>query len=160
MSEFLIREAVLSDKEAVNKAHVRSIREVCSKDYTPEQIAAWSDVIYDDQIWQNTVLKDRCYVVEKDSEVLGFCHAGVRDESRGIIIGLYLVPEAIGKGLGRKLFDQAMDYLNEQKVIKVTVQGTKTARPFYEAVGFVVTEETTMDLRGITLECICMELKG
>jgi hypothetical protein len=89
MSRMAIREAKLEDKDQVNHAHVRSIREVCSKDYSPAQIQAWSDLKYSDEIWSNTVINDCCYLIEKDSKVQGFCHAKVHDNGIGVIAGMY-----------------------------------------------------------------------
>ena len=36
-----IRRARLTDSLGIHEAHMRSIRELCGADYTPEQINAW-----------------------------------------------------------------------------------------------------------------------
>lgn len=63
---YLIRPTKIEDKKAVNKAHVRSIREICSNDYRPEQIKAWSAVRYNDVIWKQSVENDalECFDME------------------------------------------------------------------------------------------------
>jgi len=58
MDNIIIRKAELEDKERVNQAHIRSIREVCLKDYSPEQIEKWSSIKYSDDVWATTVNKD------------------------------------------------------------------------------------------------------
>jgi len=63
--EYLIRKSVIEDKDAVCDAHRRFIREVCSKDYAPDQIKNWSAVVYDDDIWRNTVTNEYHIVIEK-----------------------------------------------------------------------------------------------
>ena len=47
----VIRKAKLDDMKSVMRAHTLSIEEICSKDYTSEQIAKWADVNYSNDVW-------------------------------------------------------------------------------------------------------------
>ena len=113
---------------AVNIAHKRSIREVCSKDYNPEQIEKWSDVTYTLDRWTNTVTNECCYVIELDNEIHGVCHSKVHEDNRGEIVGLYLTPEVIGIGVGRQIFEKCMDYIKGFNSKIVFINGTLTAK--------------------------------
>ena len=157
MASMTIRVAKLEDKEQVNRAHVRSIKEVCSKDYSPLQIQAWSDLKYSDDIWSNTVLNEFCYLVEKDSEVQGFCHAKVHDDGVGVIAGMYLTPDVIGQGFGRKLIEKCLDHLKRHGSKRIVLTGTKSAHGFYEAMGFEVKKEGVIQIRNTDIECLYME---
>lgn len=158
MEDVIIRKATIEDKEQVNDAHVRSIREVCSKDYEPHQIEAWSSVIYDQEIWDKNVTNDIFYVLEKAGRVEGMIHGRVHDNSIGEIMGLYFTPEIIGQGYGRKAFEIVMDEIKQTKPEKVVISGTVTARPFYEAMGFSVKEIKLSNIRGVDIQTNEMEL--
>ncbi len=158
MSEVIIRRAKLEDKTATNDAHKRSIREVCSRDYNEEQIRIWSDVTYSDDIWENTVKNDICFVLEKNSKVEGVIHGRIHPDNTGEIMGLYFTPEIIGQGLGRKAFEMVMSEILKTNPSKVIISGTKTALPFYKAMGFEVTEVKQSNIRGTIIETNEMEL--
>jgi len=149
--------ANIADKDAVNAAHCRSIREVCYRDYTTEQIEKWSNLTYDDERWSQGVEQDFYLVIEKQGQVCGFCHAKVHSASQGEIVGLYLTPEVIGVGAGREVFEKAIAYLRQVQVTYVFIYGTKTAKGFYEKMGFVTKEEKQIPLRGTTLQTFVME---
>ncbi len=154
----IIRKASLQDKKSVEAAHIRSIREVCSKDYSKEQIEKWSALKYSDDVWDKTVNQDSCYLVVSGSVVYGFCHAKTHENNRGEIVGLYFTPEIIGQGLGRTVFDRCMKYLDEHNAKTIFIRGTKTAKGFYEAMGFKIIESGTLQVRGTDIEYYYMEL--
>ena len=154
---YTIRKAVIADKEAVNLAHSRSIREVCHKEYNTEQIEKWSNLTYDDERWRQSIENDFYLVIEKDKLICGFCHAKVHSDDKGEIVGLYLTPEVIGLGAGRTVFERAVNYLRHHNVKLIFIYGTKTAKGFYEAMGFVTKKEMDVSLRGTTLQAFIME---
>jgi hypothetical protein len=49
--QYVIRKAKLDDMKSVMRAHILSIEEICSKDYTSEQVAKWADVNYSNDVW-------------------------------------------------------------------------------------------------------------
>ncbi|WP_417334717.1 GNAT family N-acetyltransferase [Halobacteriovorax marinus] len=158
MSEIKIRKAKVEDMEAVNAAHRRSIKEVCSKDYTAEQIEKWSDVTYALERWKNTIENECCYILEQNNEIYGVCHSKIHDDNRGEIVGLYLTPEVIGKGLGRKIFEKCLSYVKDFKPALVFINGTITAKGFYEAMGFHAVEEKQINIRGADVKIHYMEM--
>ena len=158
MSTVTIRKGKIEDKQQVNLAHKRSIREVCSKDYNEEQVRIWSDVTYDQEIWNRSIQNDIYYVLEKDGTIEGFIHGRVHPDNTGEIMGLYFTPEVIGLGYGRKVFDLVMNDIKSSSPSRVIISGTKTARPFYEAMGFTVVEIKQSNIRGTMIETNEMEL--
>jgi len=157
--DYIIRKSNLGDKEAINKAHVLSIREVCSKDYTPEQIAGWSALIYSDDHFKKTVSHDHHLVIEIENSIQGFCHSKMHPENLGEIMGLYLTPMVIGIGAGRKIFNDSLDFLTGAGAKKIHIDATRTARGFYEKMGFSASgPEQLHETRGIAFEYIPMEM--
>ena len=158
MNNIIIRKATYEDKEQTNEVHRRYIREVCSKDYSSEQIRIWSDVNYSDEIWKRSLEQDIYYVLELDSKIEGFIHGKVHDNNTGEIMGLYFTPTILGKGYGRKSFELVMNEISRKKPQKVIISGTKTARAFYEAMGLKVKEIVQSNIRETVIETCEMEL--
>ena len=153
---YLIRRARLEDMQAVMRAHKLSIEEMCSKDYSPFQISKWADVNYQKEIWEKSVNSDLHYVIEVDGVIEGFCHSKVHENGDGEIKGLYFTKKLSGKGIGREVFDLSMKFLEENHCSQVFIFGTKTAKGFYERMGFKEVEPTIIHVRGADLECFKM----
>lgn len=150
-SNIIIRKSKIEDIEQVMDAHKRSIVELCSNDYNEEQIDCWSNVNYSHDIWSRSVNDEYHLVVEKNNKIEGFCHACVHEGAIGEIRGLYFTSEIAGLGYGRKIFKKSIDYLRDNDCNKVVITGTKTAKPFYEKMGFSCIEEKSLNIRGTNL---------
>jgi putative acetyltransferase len=154
---YIIRKTKLEDMKAVEDAHRRSILKICSKDYTPDQIEKFAGVKYTSDIWENSVNNEYHIVVEVDGNIEGMCHAKIREDGDGEIVGLYFTEEVAGKGIGREIVEMAFDYLDQFSPKKIVLTGTVTAKPFYEKMGFVEVEEKKINIRGADLTCFRME---
>ena len=143
--------------KSVENAHRRSILEICSKDYTSDQIEKFAGVKYTSDIWANSINNEYHISIEVNGSIEGMCHAKIREDGDGEIVGLYFTKELAGKGLGREIVEMAFDYLDKYKPRKIVLTGTVTAKPFYEKMGFVETEEKKMNIRGADLTCFRME---
>lgn len=157
--KYTIRKTTIEDMHAVEDAHRKSIQEICSKDYDEDQISKWSNVNYNEEIWANTIHNEYHLVVEVDGQVEGLCHAKVDQHGHGHIVGLYFTKVVAGKGIGKEVFEMAMNYLREVGAKNIFIVGTVTAKGFYEKMGFHVAEKTQTTTRGATLECYKMEMK-
>lgn len=155
---FNIRKTRLEDMAGVMDAHRRSILELCSKDYRSDQIQAWANINYSKDIWQRNVESEFHYVVERENQIEGFCHARIHENGIGEIQGLYFTNKISGLGIGRKIFEHSMKHFYEHKCPRVQITGTKTAKGFYEKMGFRVIEESVIPIRGVDVECFRMEL--
>jgi putative acetyltransferase len=156
---YLFRRARIDDIIEVMRAHRLSIQELCSKDYNSEQIEKWSDVKYSPEIWEESVNNNIHYVVEVDGRIEGFCHSKVHANNVGEIKGLYFTKVASGKGLGRELFDLSMKNLRDSGCQTYFIFATKTAKGFYEKMGFKEVESLDIHFRGVTLESYKMEMQ-
>lgn len=75
-------------------------------------------------------------VVELDEKIVGFGCWG-RDGSSGEVMAIYLLKEAQGKGIGRKLMDEILSHLDGCDPISLWVlKGNDQAIGFYEHYGF------------------------
>lgn len=158
---YQIRRAIHQDAANIISAHRRSIREVCSNDYQPTQIAIWSERNFKEERWCQTMDKDLVWVISNDTQdIFGFGHLSFAGEKNTAeIAGLYFVPEVIGLGLGKKLIQTMIDECKKKNTHLVILSATKTAKHFYEKCGFTqLGNVDTIQIGGTPIECFNMEM--
>lgn len=157
IARFKIRRAIHADAEHIHLSHMRSIREICSKDYTLEQINAWTNRDFKAGLWWQAIDRDFIWVVEIDTIVRGFGHLANMGEGVGEVLGFYFAPEARGFGAGVKLMNVIKDEARMMNLKKIELNSTKTAKSFYEKVGFIQSaDEDSVGMCGVQIECIPM----
>jgi GNAT superfamily N-acetyltransferase len=156
-----IRSAAHADAAGIIRAHRRSIRELCGADYTAEQIAVWSGRDFSRQFWCDTMDVDAVeVVVDSAQQVRGFCHHGrpSEDSSCYEVMSLYLCPEVMGCGLGRRLMINATRQAKRHQCREIRLNSTMTARAFYTHLGFQIVAETAKEMQDVKIPCIAMSL--
>jgi putative acetyltransferase len=156
----IIRRARKEDSSKIIGAHRRSIREVCSRDYSPEQITVWSGHDFQEVRWHQTIDLDTVWVVADAADnIFGFGHLQIQ-EDKAELRGLYFVPEAIGLGFGKQMVSLMLKECKSRAVQSVSLTGTKTAKKFYEAVGFEqVGSMKEVPIGGKPIEVFAMRLR-
>jgi GNAT superfamily N-acetyltransferase len=132
----VIRPYEPGDEVGIAYAHQRSILEICVKDYNHKQVAVWSKPCENPQRYVKSIENngERFWVLDDAGTIAGF--AGWHSDG---IQGFYMHPDYAGKGLARRLFsaiEQEFWQLSGVDICRIT--STKTARPFYEKMGFQV----------------------
>src|SRR4051812_35349674 len=97
-----IRRATIDDADAICDVHVRSIRGLCAADYTPEQIEAWAGR-KKPELYSRAMSEggETMFVAIDDAgRIVGFVAF-----KQAEIYGLYVAPEAVGRGAGSALLD-------------------------------------------------------
>ncbi|NDG86283.1 MAG: GNAT family N-acetyltransferase, partial [Proteobacteria bacterium] len=157
--EFCIRRARPEDAFAIIDSHVRSIREVCAKDYTPEQIQAWAGRDFKVERWHQTIERDLVWVVELEGRVRGFGHLSLHGEAAELM-GLYFAPEARGRGAGKALFAEVRTAALSKGVKLLHLHATITAKSFYESLGFRPAPGPCFaTIQGVQIACFPMSLE-
>jgi dipeptidase E len=140
----LIRRAALADIPAMHEAHMRSIREVCSREHTPEEIAGWGNRTLTEDFARRRAEAQRApkthtYVVEAYGKIIGsgMLRTGEKSPERAYLHGLYLLPEALGKGYGKAILSLLEEHAREDGAKFVTFESTLNARAFYESQGYI-----------------------
>jgi GNAT superfamily N-acetyltransferase len=78
-----------------------------------------------------------CFVAEVDREVRGTATT-ISFENKFAWIGMVLVdPENRSRGIGTKLLERAIEYLDDQKMSTMKLDATPQGKPLYEKLGFV-----------------------
>ncbi|MCK5517907.1 MAG: GNAT family N-acetyltransferase [Alphaproteobacteria bacterium] len=118
MEKFFIREATVADADAIARVHVDSWRESYAGIF-PDDILrnlSWEERA---GYWKKELLEEKSqgkiFVAEEGGIVKGFVSAGKSRKPEfpfdGEIYSLYLLKEAQGRGIGRKLFEIAQNSL-------------------------------------------------
>ena len=92
----MIRLAEEKDTREIWESHVSSIRNICSRNYRPDQIERWSAFQYNHEHWVKTMKTDQVFVVEDNGCVRGFCHVAFPKSDKAEVclkIGRYNNPK-------------------------------------------------------------------
>lgn len=145
-----IRKYRPEDLEDKKKAHRKAIREIASKDYSEDEIDAWTS--FDDYgSIDNDVVEG--WVAIADGELVGF--ADYRKDE-GSVINVYVDPDYLRRGIGSRLLEKVLQDARNKGLDKLTAEASVTAKEFYQSHGFEVVEETVHKTNGEELQAFKM----
>lgn len=101
-----------------------------------KEIAGWNQTAAD---WKRFLeaSPQGCFVAEQDGHVCGTATT-ISFENRFAWIGMILVdPEYRSQGIGTKLLERTIEYLNDLRVTAIKLDATPQGRPLYEKLQFV-----------------------
>ena len=151
-----IRHGTEADADAILDLHVRSIREICSRDYTPEQIEAWVGPKRAAH-YLEPIRGQRLWVAERDGRVVGL---GDYHATRNEICAVYIHPDFVGQGIGRALFQVVTRELKARGFSEAVLDASLTSVGFYEAMGCRKIEESQHMFRpGVFIPCVRMAVQ-
>ncbi len=78
----------------------------------------------------------RTAVAEEEGRILGFTTLD-GEPPKGALGMMFVEPDAIGRGVGRRLFLHTMDEARRRGFTRLTIDADPNAEPFYRAMGAV-----------------------
>lgn len=138
----IVRRYLPSDLDAVIAIYQSAIREVSAKDYTPEQIAAWSDADRDD--WAPHRLSRPAWIAEIDGGPAGFTDL----EDDGHLDMMFVHGRFQGRGVATALLRQAEAAARQSGLTRIFTEASITARPFFLSRGFELVAEQVVECKG------------
>ncbi|WP_245476870.1 GNAT family N-acetyltransferase [Bradyrhizobium sp. Leo170] len=152
--KFSFRAAHHQDAEPVFKITKASIAGLGGASYSRDQIANWMGE-RTPAFYEALIAKGRMTVCEHEGSVVGFV-----DAEPGEVTRLFLLPEAAGAGLGRRLLEIGIARARMGHSGPIRLEATINAEGFYQKCGFrsVGRDVSSRGLGGEPIEIVRMEL--
>jgi GNAT superfamily N-acetyltransferase len=150
-----IRMAEMEDLKSIQAIFDGTIRSVCNKDYNAAQIDAWAAGAKFTDRWLNKLKNQYFIVVENDGDILGFASL-----DRGSYLDfMYVHKDHQGKGIASLLYRAIEREAIKQGANILQSDVSKTAKPFFERMGFQTEREQTVVIAGIAINNFRMQKK-
>ncbi len=130
-----------------------TIRRVNCRDYAPAQIAAWASDDIDPDQWASRFAGRFVVVAEDQGRPAGFAEL----EANGHLDRVYVSADHQGQGVGRALVAAVVAEARRLGLVRLFVEASITARPFFEAQGFAMLAPQVVVCRGVELVNYRME---
>ena len=155
--EFHLRLYQPGDLEGMIQLFYETVHSVNLRDYTEEEAAAWvaSPESVDRNAWSASFSSHYTLIAEKDGVLLGF---GDMDDT-GYLDRLYVHKDFQGRGVASAIVQGLEGYAWGLGASSVSVHASRTARPFFENLGYKVQKAQRVLRRGVELENFAMERK-
>ena len=99
---------------------------------------------------------DTKYIVLTDDDFpVATCRIFPLEGTSAAIGRVVVLPEYRGKGLGRRVIEDAESWLRELGFARVVIESRDVAVKFYEKLGYAVTDKSI--IHGDTFDCVRME---
>ncbi|MGE0500051.1 MAG: GNAT family N-acetyltransferase [Rhizobiaceae bacterium] len=137
-----IRRYAADDLDAVIGIFQRAIREVAARDYSPDQIAAWSAVERNE--WEQWRLSRPAWIAEIEGRPAGFTDL----EDDGHLDMMFVHPDHQGVGVATALLDAVEKHAAALGLAAIYAEASITARPFFVRRGFRIVRQGTVETGG------------
>lgn len=149
-----IRRAVAADAESIERIFSSSIRELAKDHYNTLQIESWAGGFSIEQV-RERIRSGGTYVAELDGVIAGFATI---DLAMTDVEMVYVSPGYAHKGIGAALLRFVEQVARDAGVTRLHLRGSLNAVPFYEHMGYVITENVIhCNAQGIDFDCTIME---
>lgn len=148
-----LRLAQPSDLSQMQQLYVDTIRSVCDKDYTQEQIAVWTSTVENTRRWHDVMASQLVFIAEKNNKIVGY---GTLHNSNYIDF-FYIHKDFQRQGVANQILSQIETQARMNGTATLTSDVSITARPFFEKNGFKVLKEQINIRKGIELINFKME---
>lgn len=125
-----------------------AVRRTAVRDYSEEQVRAWAPDEVDAEEWARRRAAAYTFVACQGERVVGF--SDFTDD--GLLDMLFVHPDYSGQGVARMLVETVLQEAKQRGLSRLVTHASRTARPAFEAFGFVVDRENTSNwIRGQNL---------
>lgn len=147
MAAFQIRNFREGDESALREVFVSALYTFASRDYSPEQLAAWEWATSDPVHWQERLRANQPFIVETTGDVAGFADV----QPSGFINQFFVAGRFGGQGVATLLMKRIHEVARQRGTAELSSHVSLRAEGLFAKWGFVVAERREVVLRGITL---------
>lgn len=150
-----IREGNNSDLAKMKQLFADTITHICKKDYDDVQIEAWKLGAENEIRWQKVMENQYVLIAESNGEITGF----ISLDQGNYIDFLFVHKDYQNQGIAFQLYQLIEHEAIKQGKTFLTADVSKTAKPFFEKMGFSIVQEQSIPLSGTELTNYKMEKK-
>ena len=143
-----VRELRTGEEPILFELFRNTIRSVNIRHYSESQVVAWAPDDLDPTVWTEKMRSIRPFVVEVEGSIVGYSDL----QADGLIDHLFVHHEWQRRGVGRALMSEIERRAFNAEIGRLETHASITARPFFEAFGFVVAREQELEMRGERLK--------
>jgi putative acetyltransferase len=141
----IIRKGNIDDLAELRHLFADTIMNVCRSDYNDEQITVWSSASENIKRWENVLEEQFVLISQHQDQITGFC---TLDKGNYIDL-LFVHKDYLRQGTAEKLYTAV-----EHETIRLNQEAlssdvSKTAKSFFEKMGFIVLKEQTVSIKEI-----------
>lgn len=134
---------------------VRSVKEVASQFYSPDQVRVWADRVPSRERMDDLGIDGRvrlCAVDDFD-EPVGFADL----EADGHIGYFYCAPEVVGQGVGTRLYLALEDAAKKRGLKRLYVEASEIARRLFLGQGFRIDHKRVFEIEHVAVHNWAMD---
>ena len=148
-----IRSYHSDDCTAILSLFYETVHKINQRDYTREQIKAWTNNNNIDQLaWDLSLTHHKTLVAEMDGIIVGF-----GDLNGNFLDRLYVHAEYQRKGIATAIMDGLEPYPAEQNYATVVTHASITAYPFFRDRNYQLVKEQQVERHGVFLKNMVMQ---
>ena len=147
-----IEKAVSSDHEILTEITKKS---KAFWGYSEEQIQIWSPFL---TVTQQYIENNSVYKLSIEDKIIGYYSFLNEEESIVKLDNLFVLPEFIGKGVGRLLMEHFFLSLDKINIHKIILHSEPNAEQFYAKLGFIKTGEIETSIKDRYMPLMELEL--
>lgn len=148
-----IRSYEKEDAAEITNLFHETVHTVNRADYSLEQVWAWSPGRPEPHVWHERMGDRITLVAEEDGGVIAFAEL----EGDGHLDMFYCRQDVVGRGVGSSLYRAIEREARDRGLVRITIESSITARPFFERHGFLVVREQLVSLGGVEMTNFAME---
>jgi GNAT superfamily N-acetyltransferase len=117
-------------------------------DYPEAWMKQWTELL---TISPSAIVRDDVYCAERDRQVVGF-YVLRATEDRAELEHLWVLPECLGQGIGRALFEHVVAQARAQRLSRLFIESDPNAAGFYARMGARPIDMLISELGGVSRE--------
>ncbi|RXM46169.1 GNAT family N-acetyltransferase [Flavobacterium sp. YO64] len=123
--------------------------------YSAEQIEKWNKNL---TISKDYIKEHNVYKLTVNNLIIGYYSYFFKDEKEIELDNLFILPEYIGKGLGKYLVLDFLNRIKDQKAERIILDSEPNAEDFYAKMGFVKIGEFETSIKNRFMPIMEMKL--
>ncbi|MDB5229246.1 MAG: family acetyltransferase [Chitinophagaceae bacterium] len=132
-----IRKATPDDLDGIRQLFYDTVITVNKKDYTKDQVKAWSSGYYYVEGWKNKLSDQNFFVAELNKRIVGFASF----TNSGYIDFMYAHKNFQSQGIATMLLETIEKQATSWGIRKLQADASLTARPFFQRRGYELIKE-------------------